>query len=81
MTIPGALELLTRHIEDHAVVIWVPDADLLGSAAPTSCQNDGIGIGPEEEKRTAESGRLQPVPIESAPFGLEPQLIREFDQA
>ena len=36
MTVPGALELLASHIEDHTIVMRVPDADLLSSGARTS---------------------------------------------
>ena len=80
MTVPGALELLASHKEDHTVVMRVPDADLLSSAARTSCQNYSIGIFPENEQ-LAEAPRLQPLPIEPSPFRLEPALIGEFDQA
>src|SRR5262249_32737528 len=40
MTIPGALEFLARHIEGHALVVRVPDADFLGSVATVSGQNN-----------------------------------------
>jgi len=46
MTVPGALEILAPDIEDHTVVVRVPDADLLSPGARTSCQNYRIGIFP-----------------------------------
>ena len=44
MTVPGVLEILAPHIEDHTIVMRVPDADLLCFGTRTSCQNYSIGI-------------------------------------
>jgi hypothetical protein len=60
---------------------WIPNTDLLGSGASVAGYKDGIGIPSENKKRTTEVGCLQFVPIELAPFGVEPTLIREFDEA
>jgi hypothetical protein len=79
MTVPGALEILAPHIEDHTVVVRVPDADLLSPGARTSCQNYRIGIFPENEQ-LAEAARLQPLPIKPGPFRPEPAFIGEFNQ-
>src|SRR5207249_270365 len=80
MTVPRALEILAPHIEDHTVVMRVPDADLISSGARTSCQNYSIGIFPENEQ-LAEAPSLQPLPIKPSTFRLEPTLIGEFNQA
>jgi hypothetical protein len=80
MTVPGALEILTPHKEDHTVVMRVPDADFLSSGARTSCKNYTIGIFPENEQ-LAETRRFQPLPIKPNPFQREPALIGEFDEA
>src|SRR5207244_1711152 len=80
MTAPDALEILAPHIEDHTVVMRVPDADLLGSGARASGLNYSIGIFPENEQ-LAEAPRLQRLPIKPSPFRLKPALVGEFNQA
>jgi hypothetical protein len=61
--------------------MWVPDADLLGSGAPASCDHDDIAIIAHNEKRLGGRGSPQPLPIELNPLGLEPELGGELDEA
>jgi hypothetical protein len=58
----------------------IPDADLLGSRAPTCCDHDGIGVVAHNEQRVREYGILQPLPIGLNPFGLKPDLGGELDK-
>jgi len=81
MSAPGPLEIFARHKEHDAIVMWVPDADLLGSGAPASCDHDDIAIVAHNEKRLGGRGSLQPLPIELSPPGVEPELGGKLDEA
>jgi hypothetical protein len=48
---PGPLEIFARHKEHDAVVVRVPDADLLGSGAPVPCDHDDFGIFAHDRQR------------------------------
>jgi hypothetical protein len=60
-------------------VIRVPDADLLGSGAPGSCDYDDLGVLAHNEKRVGEHSSLKPLPIELKPLSLKPELGGELD--
>jgi hypothetical protein len=81
MSAPGPLEIFARHKEHDAIVMWVPDADLLGSGAPTSGDHNDIAIVAHNEKRLGGRGSLQPLPIELSPPGVEPELGGKLDEA
>jgi hypothetical protein len=81
MTAPGALEIFAWYKENHAIVMRVPDTDLLGSGAPAFCDHYDIGVLAHDEQRMGEHVGLKPLPIEPNPLGLEPELGGEFDKA
>jgi hypothetical protein len=58
MTAPGPLEIFARDQEHDAVVMRVPDADLLGSGAPVPCDHDDFGIVVHNQQRVDEDGSL-----------------------
>ena len=74
MTAPGPFEIFARHEEHHAIVMRVPDADLLGSGAPAPRDYDDIGVLAHDEQRAGDHGSPQPLPIELNPLGLEFEL-------
>jgi len=78
MTVPGALELLAAHVEDHAIVMRVPDADFFSVSAHGFCYNNAIGVFAENEQ-LAEARSIQPLPIKPNPFQPEPAFIGEFN--
>jgi hypothetical protein len=81
MSGPGPLEIFARHKEHNAIVMRVPDADLLGSGASASCDHDDIGIIAHNEKRLGGRSCLQPLPIELNPLSLEPELGGKLNEA
>ena len=74
MTAPGPLDVFAPYKEHHAIVLRVPDADLLGSRAPARGDHDDLGVAVHDEHRMVGYCSLQPLPIEPNPFGLETEL-------
>jgi hypothetical protein len=58
----------------------VPDADLLGSGSSAACDHDDIAIIAHNQKRLSGRNRLEPLPIELYPLGLEPELGGKLDE-
>jgi hypothetical protein len=81
MSAPSPLEIFACYKEHDAIVMRVPDTDLLGSGAPASRDHDDIAIIAHDEKRLGGRGSLQPLPIELNPPGLEPELGGKPDEA
>ena len=80
MTIPGPLQILARHKEHHAVVLRIPDADLLDPGAPASGDHDEVAILAQNQEWTGKAGGLQRLPIELDPLGMEAKLAGKFNK-
>jgi hypothetical protein len=44
MSAPSPFEIFACYKEHDAIVMRVPDTDLLGSGTPASCDHDDIGV-------------------------------------
>jgi hypothetical protein len=59
----------------------IPDGHFLGTVASAPSQNDDIGVLEENEDRTAEPDRLQPLPIKPGTLGLEFEFTSKLDES